>query len=207
MPWKDSESRRAWDKAYYEKNREIINAKRIERYRALNPPKPKKPKRTEEELIAYRKAYYQKNRERLLKQAKEKYDPEYHKRYYQDNKEHIITLKKKWATENKEKLKQYAYAQQRKAFEKDPDKVRAQRRARKKASKAKDPQRYKEMANRSNRRVSKASVSELRDSYVRQLLCKHNVVKRLSAKEIPQGLVEAKRLEIQIRRLINEKRN
>lgn len=180
MPWKDEEKKREGGKTYYEKNKEVIRARQ--------------------------KEYYQKNRNKLLKQAKEKYDREYHKQYYQSNKEHLKAVKKKWNTENKEKVNQYSYAQQKKAFEKDPDKVRAQRRERKKAYKAKNPKHYNAIANKSNRKTSKASVSELRDCYIKQLLCKHGVVTRLSAKEIPQELVEVKRLEIQIRRLLNEKR-
>jgi hypothetical protein len=215
MPWSSAEKQREWSKAYYEKNKEVMNAKRKERYRLANPPKPKKPKRTDEERLAYGREYYKNNREKLLAQAKAKReaDPsyiEYYREYYKNNKERIEAYKKEYQKtyneKNRAKINEKARERGRKALEEAPDKVRAARRANKAKQKAKDPQRYNELANKSNRKVQKIMVSELRDSYIRQLLCKHPVVKRLLPEEIPQELVEVKRLEIQIRRLINEKR-
>jgi len=108
--------------------------------------------------------------------------------------------------ERKEKnKKQSEYLKKR--FEQDPEKIRAARRARKKIAKAKDPKRYNQQANEWNKKQYKKSKEELWDCYVRQQLCKHTVVKRLAAKDIPQELVEAKRLQIQIRRMLDEKRN
>jgi len=162
-----------------------------------------------EEIRARQKEYYQKNREKLLADMKARYaaNPEYHKEYREKNKERIKEHRNKFYAENKEKIYQWSREQQRKAFEKDPDKVRAMRRLSKKKQKAKDPQRYNAQANEWNKKQYKKAKEELWDCYVRQMLCKHAVIKRLSAKDIPQELVEAKRLEIQIRRLLNEKRN
>ena len=178
-----------------------------------DPDKPKKPKQTDEEIRARQKEYYQKNREKILAQQRKwqaahpEYMKEQVKRWQQNNKERLKEQKKKYAEANREKISQASKESQRKAFEKDPDKIRAKRRARRKAYKAKDPQRYNEMARKWNEKTKNVPALELRDCYIRQLLCKHAVVKRLSAKDIPQELVEVKRLEIQIRRLLDEKRN
>jgi len=210
MTWKDPEEKRKWHEEYYAKNKELINAKARERYHANKPPpKLAKPKKTDEEIRAYRKEYYQKNREKFLVDMKARYaeNPKYHKEYREKNKERIKEHRNKFYVENKEKIYQWSREQQRKAFEKNPDKVRAMRRLSKKKQKAKDPQRYNAMMRKANEKTQKAIVSELRDCYIRQLLCKHPVVKRLLPEDIPQELVEVKRLEIQIRRLLNEKRN
>jgi hypothetical protein len=210
MAWKDLEKKRKWDEEYYAKNKEVIRAKARARHHANKPPpKPAKPKKTYEEIRARQKEYYQKNREKILVDMKARYaaNPEYHKEYRENNQERIKEHRDKYYVENKEKIYQWSREQQRKAFEKNPDKVRAMRRLSKKKQKAKDPQRYNAMMRKSNEKTQKAIVSELRDCYIRQLLCKHPVIKRLLPKDIPQELVEAKRLEIQIRRLINEKCN
>ena len=66
MAWKDMEKKRAGQKAWYEKNKEIINAKKREYYHLTKPPpKPEKPKKTDEEIRARQKAYYQKNKEKI----------------------------------------------------------------------------------------------------------------------------------------------
>jgi hypothetical protein len=214
MAWKDMEKKRAGQKAWYEKNKEIINAKKRERYHLTKPPpKPEKPKKTDEEIRARQKAYYQKNREKILTQmrawqaANSEYMKEQAKKWQQNNKERVIEYRKKYYEENSERLKQRSKEWVKKAFEENPDKIRAERRRRKKEAKAKDPERYNMMTSKWNRKTGKAVVSELRDCYIKQLLCKHPVVKRLSAKDIPQEMVEAKRLEIKIRRELNEKRN
>jgi hypothetical protein len=162
-----------------------------------------------EKILARQKEYYKNNREKLLANQKARYaaNPEYYKEYAEKNKEHIKTRYKEWVAKNKDKVNQYSYNQQKKAFERDPDKVREARQRNKARQKAKNPERYNMMANKWNRKTGKASVSELRDCYIKQLLCKHAVVKRLSAKDIPQEMIEVKRLEIKIRRELNEKRN
>ena len=140
--------------------------------------------------------YYERNKEKIR---------EYQKKYYEENKERIKQLKRKWDSENREKIREYVRKQTEKAFKEDPEKVRAARRLRKAKQKAKDPVRYNAMANAVNKKQYRKMVDELWDCYVRRLLCKHEGV--LSAKDIPQELIEAKRLEVQIRRMVNEKRN
>jgi hypothetical protein len=201
-----------WAKTYLAKNGDAIRARNREQWRINNPPKAKepKPKRTPEEARAYQRQYYQENKERA-------------KQYYQDNKEKLNAYVKKWQEENKERFvatrkayeavnREKINAQQkervRKEFAEDPDKVRAQRRAKKARLKAKDPQAWNEKARKINAPYHKKMVVELTDAYVRQRLVRQNddSPRRISAKDIPQGLVEAKRLQMMIvRSLKNEK--
>ena len=214
MASKDPEKRKAADEKYYAKHKEAINARRLELYH-LNkpPPKPKKPKRTDEERLAYQREYYQKNREKCLALQKEFYakNPDYAKQYYKENKERIRANAKVYyqnitEEQRKEKnKKQYEYMKKR--FEQNPEKFREMRRLSKATQKAKDPKRYNAQANEWNKKQYKKSKEELWDCYVRKMLCKDAVVKRLAAKDIPQELIEAKRLQIQIWRIANEKRD
>jgi hypothetical protein len=68
MPYKDPEKRRECNrkknKAYREKNLEEMRAKARERWAINNPPKPKKPIKTEEEKRAYQRAYRETNKEK-----------------------------------------------------------------------------------------------------------------------------------------------
>lgn len=199
-----------WGKAYLAKNGDAIRARHREQWRLNNPPKEPKPKRTLEEARAYQRRYYQENKERA-------------KQYYQDNKEKLNAYVKKWQEENKERFvatrkayeaanREKINAQQleraRKEFAEDPDKVRAQRRAKKARLKAKDPQAWNEKARKINAPYHRKMVDELTDAYVRQRLARSNddSPRKISAKDIPQGLVEAKRLQLMIvRSLKNEK--
>lgn len=204
MPYKDLEKERRCKKEWYEKNKEKISAQRRAHYQ-LTKADPK----LIEERRAYQKEYYKNNREKIIASVRTWHakNPEYQKNYVENNKERAKENRKEHYAKNKEKIIQKAKEWAKKAFEKNPDKIREKRRARKKAYKAKDPQHYNEMARKWNRKAENVIASELRDCYIRQLLCKHAVIKRLSAKDIPQELIEVKRLEIQIRRLLNEKRN
>jgi hypothetical protein len=175
-----------------------------------DPPKEPKPKRTLAEAREYQRRYYQENKERA-------------KQYYQDNKEKLNAYVKKWQEENKERYvavrkayeaanREKINAQQkeraRKEFAEDPDRVRALRRAKKARLKAKDPQAWNEKARKINAPYQKKMVSELSDAYVRQRLARSNddSPRKISATDIPQGLVEAKRLQLMIvRSLRNEK--
>ena len=206
MAYKDLEKERRCKKEWYEKNKEKISAQRRAHYQLT---KTKVDPKLIEKRRAYQKEYYKNNREKIIASVRTwlAKNPEYHKNYVENNKERTKENRKKHYAENKEKIIQKTKEWAKKAFEKNPDKIRTERRARKKAYKAKDPQRYNEMARRWNKKAENVIASELRDCNIRQLLCKHPVVKRLLPKDIPQELIEVKRLEIQIRRLLNEKRN
>ena len=214
MPYKDPEKRRECKRktgqTYHNKNREALNAKaRIKYHLNKPPPKPKKPPKTAEEKRAYQREYYAKNRDKLLAIAKEwqKQNPDYYKEWLQKNKEHVKEVRKVHRQKNREKINAQALAQQKKSFLADPEKVRAARKLSKAKQKAKDPQKYNAMCNRANKKMYRKMSDELRDSYVKLILSKGGVVGRIPADCIPQELIEAKRVEIQIRRYLNEERN
>ena len=171
-----------------------------------------KPKRTKEEARAYQRAYYQANKERIKAMVKEfhKNNPDYMKEYYQANKEKIAINREVYRAANKEKIAAQQREWRHKDFAENPDKVRAQRRAKKAKQKAKDPAAYNAMMAKSNVRTQKKMVAELTDSYVRQKLARdpQDGPRKISAKDIPQSLVEAKRLQLLIlRRMKDEKHN
>jgi hypothetical protein len=99
MPFNFSEEKLAYNKAYYEANKEEILAQQ-KAYREAN----------KEEISAQRKAYREANKEKLLAQKKA---------YYEANKEKVLTSNKAYKEANKEKLKAYKEANKEKyaAFE------------------------------------------------------------------------------------------
>lgn len=212
MPYKDPEKRRENHRktslAYYARNKEVINAKARERYHLTKPPpkpKVKKPPKTSEEQRAYQREYYRKNREKALASMKawQERNQEYLKEYR--SREEIKAKRREYIKANREKINKQSKEWAKKNFEKNPEKIREARRNKKKEYKAKDPERYNALSAKWNKRSQKQMVIDLKDCYVRRLLCKHETVVNLSAKDIPQEMVEAKRLQIQIRRLVNEK--
>lgn len=216
MPYKDPEKRREYKRkynaTYLNKNRETINAKAREKYH-LNkpPPKPrlKKPPKTAEEMRAYRKEYYEKNREELLRKAKERYKQNfnYHKEWFQKNKERLKEYRKEYVSKNREKINAQSLANEKKRFLANPEKVREARRLNKARQKAKDPQKYNAKCNERYKRMYKKMSAELRDSYIKLLLTRKETPGRIPAGHIPQELIEAKRVVIQIRRYLDEERN
>lgn len=158
---------------------------------------------------AYQKEYYAKNRERILEKFKKQKDEraEYYKQYCEKNKERIKEKRKEYQAKNRERINQVSREWAKKNFEKNSEKVREARRIGKEKRKNKDPQRYNKLLRKYAKKYEIKMVEELKDCYVRSLLCKHGVVARIPATNIPQELVEAKRLEIKIRRLVNEKCN
>jgi hypothetical protein len=202
------------NKNYHAKNGDEIRRRRREIWQLKNPLKEPKPKRSIEEIKERQKKYYRENKERYM---------EYMKKYYQDNKDKINARVRKWILENKErhKINRKTYAEKnkkilsvrqsermKKLFAENPEKVREYRRAKKKRMKARDPKAWNEKACRYNRPLQKKMADELSDAYVRQKLAcpSGSSPRRISAKDIPQGLVEAKRLQIMIlRSLRNEK--
>lgn len=214
MPYKDPEKRRECKRktgqTYRNKNREALNAKaRIKYHLNKPPPKPKKPPKTAEEKLAYQREYYAKNRDKALMASKEwnKKNPDYYKEWLQKNKEKVKEWRKKYTQENREKINAQASAQQKRRFLANPEKIKAARKLSKAKQKAKDPQKYNAMCNEIGRRQYKKMSAELRDSYVKLILSKGGVIGRIPADCIPQELIEAKRVEIQIRRYLNEERN
>lgn len=203
------------NKVWYERNLEEVRAKARERYRLENPPKAPKPKRTIEEAREYQKKYYAENKE---------YYKEYAKAYYEKNKAAMTANVKKWIAENKERHnetrlkwreqnRERICAQQKtnrdKLFAENPERIRAIRRTKKAKQKAKDPQAWNAKMAKYNAPYQKRMVDELSDAYVRARLVipSDGSRRKISAKDIPQGLVDAKRIQLMIlRSLKNEKR-
>jgi hypothetical protein len=152
---------------------------------------------------AYQKAYYETNKERCKAQMREwnKKNPDYWAN---------------WQKENPDKVKQHRAAARPRAREymreqywKDPEaarlKVRQYKAANEKTVKAK-----KKEWNQSNkehlRKYFSRKTAELSDSYIRnKLAANHKRERTLRSKDIPQELVELKRLQILLlRELKNE---
>lgn len=204
-----------WGKNYLAKHGDEIRARNREKWRLDNPPKEPKPKRTIEEAREYQRRYYLEHREKYK---------EYAKQYYQEHKEEMNAYVKKWQEENREQYmktrsahrianREKINAQQKanaaKLFAENPDKVRAARRAKKAKMKAKDPAAWNAKAAKYNRPAQRKMVAELSDAYVRQRLSRNedDGPRKIFAKDIPQSLVEAKRLHLMIlRSLKNEER-
>jgi len=156
----------------------------------------------------YKSKYYAKNREKILAKAKEKRDPEYFKEYYAKNKEKILAKAKERRRAHPEKTKAYNDSRKeimreyfreyaRKWRAENPEAKREQNRKRKESN----PEAYAEMLKRSYER----HCINLSDYYVRRVIMFGNSLKH---SDIPQSMVEAKRIQIQIQREIkNAKRN
>jgi hypothetical protein len=209
MPYKDPEKRkecnRKKNKKYRENNLERLRAEARERYAQANPPKPKKPPRTDEERLAYQRAYYQANKERVTALTK---------KWQQENKERMREIVRKWQINNpkryeelrqqyrdrnKEKIREYAKQGARRRFAENPEKVREARRARVAKEFAKDPEKYIQRRREYIRVAGKRRTKEIRDGYVAHLLAKSTGF-RIRAEDLPKGLLEAKRLQLMIKR-------
>lgn len=204
-----------YGRAYLARHGDAIRERKREQWRIDNPPKEPKPKRTIEEAREYQRKYYEAHKE---------YYAEYRKKYYADNKEKLDAYVKKWNEENREKLlarrkerndanREKINAQQRanrhKLYAEDPERIRVLRREKKRRQKARDPQAWNAKQAKYNAPSQKKMVANLSDAYVRQRLTRENddSPRKISAKDIPQSLVEAKRLQLMIlRSLKNEKR-
>jgi len=204
-----------WAKTYLAKNGDAIRARNWEQWRINNPPKEPKPKRTPEEIRERQKQYYLDNREKYRAYGKQYYQDNketmdaYVKKWQEENKAQYAALRKAYAAANREKINAQQKANAAKRFAEDPEKIRVRRRAKKARLKAKDPQAWNEKMTKCNRPIQKRMVETLSDAYVRQRLVRQNddSPRRISAKDIPQSLVEAKRLQLMIlRSLKNEKR-
>lgn len=205
MPYKDMEKRRACKKAYRDKNAEALRAKAREKYAQAHPPQPKKPTKTAEEKRAYQRAYREANKERC-KELTKKWAQNNKERmreivrdWQKNNPERYKELRQKYRDENKEKIREYAKEGAKRRFNNNPEKVRAERKAIKARLMAKDPDKYLENRRRYVRNSSKKLVAEITDGYVAHLLAKSSGY-RLLASEIPKELIEAKRLQLMIKR-------
>lgn len=122
------------------------------------------------------------------RERKKKYMTEYHKKYYLANKEKIKARAKQWFKDNKEK---------------DSARNKAYHKANR--DKRNDKSRKWNKDNRVRvREYKNTRTRELCDSYVKRSFTKNS---NLTAKDIPQSLIKAKRLELQMKRSIKDQRN
>lgn len=209
MPYKDPEKRRECNrkknKVYREKNLEEMRAKARERYAQAHPPQPKKTKWTEEYRREYQRAYYQANKEKC-KELTKKWVANNRERMREivrgwqvNNPERIKELRQNYITKNKEHIKQLAKAGRDRRFAENPEKVRQARKDVREKQKAKDPERYMEMRRTYIRKSSKKLVAEITEGYVAHLLSKSTGF-RLHSSVIPKEMIEAKRLQLMIKR-------
>ena len=91
MANEDPEKKKAYNKAYYQQNKEEIN-KKHKQYCEANREKYNEYQRE------YKKQYYHQNKEKIK---------EWRKQYYQCNKEKINEIHKKYCHNNKDKVKEY----------------------------------------------------------------------------------------------------
>ena len=91
MANEDPKKKKAYNKAYYQQNKEEIN-KKHKQYCEANREKYNEYQRE------YKKQYYRQNKEKIK---------EWRKQYYQCNKEKINEIHKKYCHNNKDKVKEY----------------------------------------------------------------------------------------------------
>jgi hypothetical protein len=194
---------------YFYKNREALNAKAREQWRLKHPPKPKKPAMTKEEKrlkqLANSIAYYHANKEKCKANIK---------KWQVNNRERMNELVRNWQEKNPEKYKEMRkrHAEKNKKiisernkiyharkFAENPDAVRKERQERKKRLLASNPEKYLEMRRRGVSRAGKKRVGQMKDSYINHLLTKGSGLK-LKVEEVPTELMEAKRLQLMIKR-------
>lgn len=208
MPYKDPEKRRECNrkknKVYREKNLEELKAKARERYAQTHPPQPKLPQRTAEEKKAYQRAYYQANKERCKELCK---------KWVENNKERMREIvrksqakygeryreqRKQYRKENGERVRTLAKIQRVRLRAENPEKIKAQHKAAKERQKVNNPN-YFTLRRNATQRSHRRRVAQIRDGYVAHLLYKSTGF-NLPAKDIPKELIEAKRLQLMIKR-------
>jgi hypothetical protein len=157
--------------------------------------------KTDEERRAYSRAYYQANKEKAKEYARKftEANKDYHKEYRLKNAERIKMQRKKYEGENKERIKEMAKASAMKRFAENPEKVRKARQAVRQKQMDKDPERYVELRRKYIRNSVKRKVKEVTDHYLAYLLSVSSG-SRLYPTDIPRELLEAKRLQLMIKR-------
>jgi hypothetical protein len=156
-------------------------------------------------MQAYQKTYYESNKEHIKKQIKDwrKNNPNYLTKWRENNPEKL----KKCREKRKEKAKEY----QRKRYLENPEAARlASKKYREENFELVKVSKNKwRSENRDHiRSYYKTKTENLSDAYIRNKLSKCSKRKNImSSQDIPQSLVEIKRLQILIQREIkNEKR-
>jgi hypothetical protein len=112
--------------------------------------------------------------------------------YYMDNREARIEVKRNYRKNNLEMVKE----SQKKCYQKNKKKYYELTQKWKKANTENQKKYYRERVNR--------GIKELSDDYIKRLLCEKN---SLRFTDIPQSLIVAKRLELQMKRYFKETEN
>lgn len=123
------------------------------------------------------------------------------KKYYAKNKEKITEYKKKYQLKNREKTDKAS----KKYYAKNKAKVSERYKKKYSENKEKFRELHKQYRSKNKIRISEAAYmyrSELRNHYIRAILTRAD--QTLKQAQIPQSLINLKREEIKIKRLIKE---
>ena len=175
-------------KAEYNRNRQ----NRLD-YSKIYRSNPENKKRIKE----YGKKYREENKEKLAEKATE---------YWHKTKDARMEYHEKWRNGNREHLKNYRF--ENRDYINDRD--RAVKLAYQKKQYLENPEHLRELSREHYRRniincrkdaCKRAQIerNELSDSYIKSLICKDSL---LTANDIPQEMIESKRIELQINRYI-----
>lgn len=157
-----------------------------------------------EAVKEYRKKYYQANKERLTAYMREysKNNPEkvkeMGKAWRENNPDKVLQARKNYVERNRDKISERNKQRWKNLWLTNPDQIRAKKR--------KEYIKRRDYILAYNRKVAKQAVAEISDSYVKHLLSNH-VPKGMNVADIPEALIEAKRLQLKIRRMVNENSN
>jgi len=154
-----------------------------------------------EAVKEYRKKYYQANKERLTAYMREyvKNNPEkvkeMGKAWRENNPDKVLQARKNYVERNRDKISERNKQRWKNLWRTNPDQIRAKKRE--------DYVRRRDYILAYNRKIAKQAVAEISDAYVIHLLSNH-VPKGMNVADIPEALIEAKRLQLKIRRMTNE---
>jgi hypothetical protein len=157
-----------------------------------------------EAVKEYRKKYYQANKDRLTAYMREycKNNPEkvkeMGKAWRENNPDKVLQARKNYVERNRDKISERNKQRWKNLWLTNPDQIRAKKRE--------EYVRRRDYILAYNRKIAKQAVAEISDAYVKHLLSNH-VPKGMNVADIPEALIEAKRLQLKIRRMVNENNN
>jgi hypothetical protein len=157
-----------------------------------------------EEAKKYRKQYYKDNKEKQTTYTKEYYKNNTEKvkalgkAWRENNPDKVLRARKNYVEQNREKIAERARKRWKNLWLTNPDQIRAKKRE--------EYVKRRDYILAYNRKIAKQAVAEISDAYVKHLLSNH-VPKGMNVADIPKALIEAKRLQLKIRRMANENSN
>lgn len=147
----------------------------------------------------------------------------YSKKYRERNRAKIYAQQKAWREKNNDKVKLYRVEYAKENKEALSEKGRRYRAANRDKANARSKAHYKENKGKwlsyslewrkknrvkyldAKKKLSKKRIDNMDDIYIKELLTNHGSI--LTFDSIPQSLIEAKRLELQMKRYIKEQEN